>query len=535
MKQGQFWCVYWFILLSLPVASWAQGPEKPSGLDPFHLYELRIQFEDKHWENRLKAYKSTDRKDKIPATIFFDNVRVDSVGIRFKGNSSFNSVKKGGSRKLPFSLDAGEFVKGREFPVGYDQLKLSNGFRDPSYLRDVLSYYIARQYMPAPECAMARVYINNEYFGVYTLTQDVDKTFLNDWFDEKQGAFFKCDPDWDETVDQPGCIPGDKCSLEYLGPDLACYDGRYELKSKKEDWDELIHLTRQLKDPGADLSSVLDIDLTLWLHAFNNVVVNLDSYSGLLCHNFYLYQREDGQFVPLIWDLNLSFGGFRQTSTAALDDDQLIRLDPMLQSDNPKRPLISRLLDDPHYQRIYLAHMHTILEDFFLNGKYLSLMDQWHELIRSAVKAEQVPLYSFQLFEQNRKKNVEIGKQAIIGIQSLMEPRTTYLLQHPIFSTGVPDLLDTKVTRIGSDTLQWTCEVQTSISVTLYWRPEGEHRYYRCTFVPDQPGTSLQKRTFSYELTGIDRPVEYYIVAENEERATVWPSGGSQHPVRIGE
>ena len=113
MKQGQFWCIYWFILLSLPVASWGQGLEQPSGLDPFHLYELRIQFEDKHWENRLKAYKSTDRKDKIPATIFFDNVRVDSVGIRFKGNSSFNSVKKGGSRKLPFSLDAGDQMDGR--------------------------------------------------------------------------------------------------------------------------------------------------------------------------------------------------------------------------------------------------------------------------------------------------------------------------------------------------------------------------------------------------------------------------------------
>lgn len=535
MKQSSWLLVGWFILLNLPALTWAQKTDSPAGLDPFHLYELRIQFEDKHWENRLKSYKSNDRKDKIPATIYFDDIRMDSVGVRFKGNSSFNSVKKGGDRKLPFSLDAGEFIDGAVFPIGYDQVKLSNGFRDPSYLRDVLSYYIARTYMPAPECAMARVYVNNEYFGVYTLTQDVDKKFLKTWFEEKDGAFFKCDPDWDQTIDKPGCNPGDKCSLEFLGPDLACYDGRYELKSKREDWDALINLTRELKDPDTDLSSILDVDLTLWLHAFNNVIVNLDSYTGLLCHNFYLYQRDDGQFVPLIWDLNLSFGGFRQISGASLDDDQLVRLDPLLQSDNPKRPLISRLLDDPHYERIYLAHMQTILDDFFLNGEYLALMDKWHALIRSSVKAEQIPLYSFDLFEQNRIKNVEIGKQAIIGIQTLMEPRTDYLKHHSVFSTGVPDLGETHVKWIGTDTLQWTCETETTLFLTLYWRPCGEQRYTRTPFLPDQPEASLQKRTFSLELPGVTHPVEYYIVAENEERATVWPASGSRHPLRVDE
>ncbi|MCF8237837.1 MAG: CotH kinase family protein [Saprospiraceae bacterium] len=506
--------------------------EKATGLDPFHLYELRIQFDDKHWENRLKAYKSTDRRDKISATIWFDNIKLDSVGIRFKGNSSFNNVKNQGSRKLPFSLDAGEFIKDAQFPIGYDHLKLSNGFRDPSYLRDILSYFIAREYMPAPESAMARVYVNNEYFGVYTLTQDIDKYFLDSWFDEKKGVFFKCDPDWDEVVQLDGCREGQNCSLEDLGPDIKCYDGRYEMKSDTG-WESLIQLVHQLNNPTVQLDSILDIDLTLWMLAFNNVLVNLDSYSGLLCHNFYLYQRKDGRFVPLIWDLNLSFGGFRRAERANLDDQAMKDLDPMLHMDNPRRPLIHQLLKNPHYEKIYIAHIQTIMDDFFLNGRYLKLMDQWHALIRSAVQAEQMPLYSFDLFEQNRKKSVTIGNQTTIGISELMEGRIKSIKEHWIFSRGTPDVELPVAVRDTSQHIFFSCVANNADTVTLYWREKGDHVFHNMALqapAPLKPGAS---RTFTNTLEGVEQTVEYYIVAENEDRATIVPKTASFRPLQI--
>ncbi len=509
-----------------------QAQDKAKGLDPFHLYELRIQFDDKHWENRLKAYKSTDRRDKISATIWFDNIKLDSVGIRFKGNSSFNNVKKQGSRKLPFSLDAGKFIKGAEFPIGYDHLKLSNGFRDPSYLRDVLSYFIAREYMPAPECAMARVYVNNEYFGVYTLTQDIDKYFLDSWFDEKKGIFFKCDPDWDQVVQLDGCQPGQNCSLENLGPDIKCYDGRYEMKSDTG-WEALIYLVQELNEPQVPLDSILDIDLTLWMLAFNNVLVNLDSYTGDLCHNYFLYQRKDGRFVPLIWDLNLSFGGFRRVQHASLEDAEMMQLDPMLQRDNPQRPLIYQLLKNPHYEKIYVAHIQTILDDFFLNGRYIKLMDQWHALIRSAVQAEQMPLYSFDLFEQNRHKSVTIGNQTTIGISELMEGRIKDLKEHWIFSRGTPDLEIPKVTRNKDQGIDFSCKASNVKSLTLYWRKKGTHVFKPIALEAPAPVKLGAPRTFTYTLTGIEKSVEYYVVAENEERATIIPKTASFRPLVI--
>ncbi len=526
------------LLLGWVLFMWCQAPlsiqaqDKAKGLDPFHLYELRIQFDDKHWENRLKAYKSTDRRDKISATIWFDNVKLDSVGIRFKGNSSFNNVKKQGSRKLPFSLDAGKFIKGANFPIGYDHLKLSNGFRDPSYLRDILSYYIAREYMPAPECAMARVYVNNEYFGVYTLTQDIDKYFLDSWFDEKKGYFFKCDPDWDQVVQVKDCLPGQNCSLEDLGPDIKCYDGRYEMKSDTG-WEALIDMIQQLNNPQVPLDSILDIDLTLWMLAFNNVLVNLDSYSGFLCHNFYLYQRKDGRFVPLIWDLNLSFGGFRRADMASLEDDEMMHLDPMLHADNPKRPLISQLLKNPHYEKIYIAHMQTIMDDFFLNGRYLQLMDQWHALIRSAVQAEQMPLYSFEQFEKNRKKSVTIGNQSTIGISELMEGRTRAIREHWIFSRGAPELEEPTAVRTEEQDIVFSCTASNTDTITLYWRKKGDHVFTTLGLQAAPPAKLGAQRTFTGTLLGIESKVEYYVVAENEDRATCAPKTASFRPLRI--
>ncbi|MBK7343221.1 MAG: CotH kinase family protein [Saprospiraceae bacterium] len=520
------------LVICLMAITPARTQEPVKGLDPFHLYELRIQFADKHWENRLKAYKSTDRLDKISATIWFDNVKLDSVGIRFKGNSSFNTVRKEGSRKLPFSLDAGEFIEEGVFPVGYKHLKLSNGFRDPSYLRDILSYYIAREYMPAPECAMARVYINNEYFGVYTLTQDIDKQFLDTWFGEKKGAFFKCDPDWDEVVQLTQCPSGENCSLEDLGSDVQCYDGRYELKSD-QGWNALINLTQQLNKPQVPLDSILDIDLTLWMLAFNNVLVNLDSYTGQLCHNFYLYQRKDNRFVPLIWDLNLSFGGFNRVEGRPLDDGQLMQMDPLIQSENPKRPLIHQLLKHPQYQKIYIAHMQTILDDFFYNGRYIKLMDQWHALIRSAVQAEQMPLYSFDQFEKNRKSSVKIGNHSTIGISELMSARVDYLKNHWIFSRGLPDLVKPDVQRTGADTIQFICPATNTDTMTLFWRKEKEQVYQQTGFSMTSASGPTGQSTFTCIITGVECKLEYYLVAENEDRARVWPAKGSFYPERV--
>ena len=59
---------------------------------------------------------------------------------------------------------------------------------------------------------------------------------------------------------------------------------------------------------GTDLEKYLDVDNVLRYMAVHTFSVNMDSLSGSMAHNYYLYEY-DGQLNIFPWDYNLSFGG----------------------------------------------------------------------------------------------------------------------------------------------------------------------------------------------------------------------------------
>lgn len=522
------WHLVLLLVSLLPVGIWGQKAIQP--LDPFFLHEVRISITDPHWEARLARYKKEARKDEIPCTVWLDGVRLDSVGIRFKGNSSYNSLQGQGSRKLPFSLDADAFRKGARFPAGIAELKLANGFKDPSMMREVLAYYIARTYMPAPRSAFARLVINDEYFGVYSLTEDIDRSFLQKWFGESTGALFKCDPDWSAPRDT-NCPLSDKASLEYVGDDPACYRPFFDMKYG--DWTALTGLTRRLSDEKPPLDSLLDVDRVLWMHAFNNVLVNLDSYSGRLCHNYFLYQSRSGQFVPLIWDMNLAFGGFRMARSENLSADELIGLPPLLHAEEESRPLISKLLADSLNRKVYIGHIRTILGDFFQNGKYKDLISTWSGLLQSAVAEETFGLYGLDSFRKNASSTVLAGKVPVIGIQELMEGRAAFLLGHPDLAGQRPACFQYKTLRLKSK-VQFDCFWTHTEKVHLYWRVKGSAGFQKLimpkTKTKGKGGSVLFRALLPWSRSGI----EFYMVGENACCATAVPKTGSHKPLKAG-
>ena len=78
----------------------------------------------------------------------------------------------------------------------------------------------------------------------------------------------------------------------------------------------------------------INVDRTLWMHALNYTLINFDSYIGY-GQNYYLYKDKTGQFNPLLWDLNMSFGSFRLTDASSIyfngfDIAQAQNMDPLL-------------------------------------------------------------------------------------------------------------------------------------------------------------------------------------------------------------
>ena len=96
----------------------------------------------------------------------------------------------------------------------------------------------------------------------------------------------------------------------------------------------------------------------IWMLAFDNGIVNLDSYIGQFSQNYYLYQDNFGRFLPIIWDLNESFGTFSSTGSGNLSGTtQKQQMSHLLHSTDAAFPLVSILLSVPTYEKRYLAHL----------------------------------------------------------------------------------------------------------------------------------------------------------------------------------
>ncbi|MBK7226115.1 MAG: CotH kinase family protein [Saprospiraceae bacterium] len=131
--------------ISLVLIVWNSNILAQSLYDLSTIQELRISFPFTNWDQKLDSLHTADVSARLIATkVELNGVVFDSVGIRYKGNSTYNPTRV----KNPLNVKL-DFIKSDQNFQGYNTLKLSNGFMDPSLLREVMGYYITRKYMPA--------------------------------------------------------------------------------------------------------------------------------------------------------------------------------------------------------------------------------------------------------------------------------------------------------------------------------------------------------------------------------------------------
>jgi spore coat protein H len=231
---------------------------------------------------------------------------IKDVGLRYKGNASYMASSRGLKRNFKVRLD--HYDDQLRFQ-GQKSINLNAGAMDPTKLREALSFAVFRAAgVPAPRTTFALVTLSvpdkhdKELLGLYTVIEQVDKTFLKDRFKNGKGLLMK-----------PERLRG----LEYLGDDWAKYKDRYQPKHEpsKEEAKRVIDFVKLLNkaDDGQfakEIDSYLDVDEFLRFVAVNALLVNLDSFL-MLGHNFYIYLNpENNKLVFIPWDLDLSLAGF---------------------------------------------------------------------------------------------------------------------------------------------------------------------------------------------------------------------------------
>ncbi|MCP4120309.1 MAG: T9SS type A sorting domain-containing protein [Bacteroidetes bacterium] len=293
-----------FIFLSTVLCVQAVAQKGTELFDDSYVHEIRINFfETQFWDTLKQRYKEDVEFSGsdilyLEADMLIDNQSLDSVGVRLKGKSSYYYAP---TDKKPFKIDLNEFVKGQKFD-GMKKINLHNGMGDPGMQRDFLCYKILRESgVNAPRVSYTKLYLNDTYWGLYAIVEQVDKTFLKNNFADGNGNLFK-NLRWS--------------NLNWLGSDPTAYQETYELKTNEEgnDWTDFIEFIDVVNNstdeefPSA-IEEVFDVDRFLHVLAVDVMTNNWDSYIDNE-RNWYLYHEpESGKFQWIPWDYNLAMGG----------------------------------------------------------------------------------------------------------------------------------------------------------------------------------------------------------------------------------
>lgn len=526
-----------FALLSLSAFAQASGT-KPAArplYDKKTVGEIRLTFATSDWVNVLDSLRIYGA-NALDATATIDGIRYDGAMVRFRGDKSY--VK--GLKRNPFTikLNAGGTDQNHQ---GYAAIKLSAAVRDPSMAREMLFHEIAAKYMPSSKCAYTKLFVNDEYIGVFINIESIDKHFYESYFGDARGVAFKAGVDYKPENLPTTCKQNIFGSLEYED-NVDCYKGNFEMDGRGG-WTELQELTRRLNQEPARLPQILDIDRALWMLALNNVMVNLSSYSGNYSINYFLYRDVNNRFQPVHWDLNLAFGSYKNTGEGSdLNLKELQNLDPLLHADNLYKPLISQLLKDPLYRKIYLAHIRQINEDFFLSGLYEKRAQELRGMIVVPFNDDKNKTYSNDDFQRSLSQTV--GKKSKIpGLTELMGKRARFLKTHPELTKLPPTITEVSV----KDRAKFDNKPVSTFSVSakadkyplrmhIYFRYEENEPYAMVPMKEEMvSGLAAGVKSFSVELApkNSQTVLDYYIVAENVGAVDFFPVDYPNQPSKV--
>ncbi len=342
----------------------------------------------------------------VPATVKYNNATWEYVGMRYKGNSSLRSAYQSGVKKLSFRLNFDKFeddhpAYANQRFFGFKKMTFSNGYKDMSLIRDKLAADIFRAGgVPAARGAFVRIYVDfgdgATYFGLYTMIEDPSDEMLDQQFEDGSGNLYKPDG---------------------TGASFVTFDqDSFEKKTNEDDsdWSDVIsifsalHTTTNGEQWRAGLEAVFDVNGFLKCLAYNQAMVNWDSY-GIMTHNYYIYAdpSNDGKITWFPWDLNeaLLVGGMSSNIAESV----------MLDEVGNNWPMIRYLLDDSTYRTRYQSELASALESGFEINSVNAMIDAYHELITPYVtgsEPEKSP-YTFLRSSSDFNNSVSIAADAL--------------------------------------------------------------------------------------------------------------------------
>ena len=316
----------------------------------------------------------------VPCTFTFNDTEWYHVGIRYKGNSSLQAAYQSGNNKLSFKLDFDEFED--DYPAitdqrfyGFKQLNLNNNYDDASLMREKVGADLFRQFgLASAQTAFCVVYIDNgsgpQYYGVYTLVEEVDDTVYKTQFEQSSGNLYK--PDGDAASFASGTFDTDELDLK-TNEDSADYS---DVKALYTTINSSLR-TSDVETWKSNLEAVFNVDVFLKWLAANTVIQNWDTY-GNMTHNYFLYNNPENNLLTWIpWDNNEAF----QTGKGSLSFS--------MSEVGSDWPLIKYIIDQSEYNEIYESYLQKFIDEVFIPDEMISTYSSYYDLLKDYAYAEE--------------------------------------------------------------------------------------------------------------------------------------------------
>lgn len=211
------------------------------------------------------------------------------------------------------------------------------------------------------------------------------------------------------------------CDLNYTDDDLDSYSDIWDAEvtsTSKSDHKRVVAALKAAAE-GTDLEEYLDIDNLLRYMAAHTFSVNLDSLSGNMAHNYYLYEN-NGAINLIPWDYNLAFGGMNSNDSDAVNF--------AIDSPFSGTQFFDKILKNEEYLAKYHEYLRILSEEYVQGGVFQQTYDRIRSQIDELVCTDPNAFFTYDEYDaaaQMLVKVVGLRAESVLGQLDGTVPSTT--------------------------------------------------------------------------------------------------------------
>lgn len=221
-------------------------------------------------------------------------------------------------------------------------------------------------------------------FDTSDIPEDFDPSTMFGGGDGENGGF---------SFGGGGGMGSSDVKLQYIDDELDSYSNIWnnaKTDITEADQNRLIDSLKKLSG-NEKIESVVDIEQVIRYFVVHNYVCNDDSYTGMMVHNYYLYEK-DGRLAMIPWDYNLAFGTFSGGNATSTVNTPI---DTPVSGGSSDRPMLNWIFENEEYTALY----HQYFAEFLSSVDIQGVIDNAYNLIKSYVEKDPTAFYNYEEFE----------------------------------------------------------------------------------------------------------------------------------------